>query len=144
MITWLSTDSHWILFQLSSYYHKATKKQRPVYHRWSLIMSSSYYHIIFRWLFDYHWKIIRWSCQDHLMIIWGGSSVLFLSLRVEYLLITCSFYDYCLLNISRSSVYNTMIIWWLPHDYLLIIWLLLKDHLIIVWWLSDDHLKIIW
>ena len=111
-----------------------------------------YAHLLIIWLlsddfqliFDHHWKLIRRSYQDLLMIIWRGSSVLLWLLCVEYLLITCSCYDYCLLNISRTSVYYPMIIWWLPDDYLLIISLLFKDHLIMIWWLSDDHLTTIW
>ena len=83
--------------------------------------------------------------MSRLMVIWNGSSVLLWLLCVEYLLITCSFYDYCLLNISWSSVYYPIIIWWLPDGYYLnIIERSSNYHILTIWWWSEDYLMIIW
>ena len=84
-----------------------------------------YAHLLIIWLlsddfqliFDHHWKLIRRSYQDLLMIIWRGSSVLLWLLCVEYLLI----------RPHRSHVHFMIIVCWIS-----------LDHLFIIQWLSDD------
>ena len=118
-----------------------------------ITLRSSTYHLITIWWFSIDFwsslkvnqKIISRSSHDHLKRIVCSFMIIVCWISLDQAPpFSCSFYDYCLLNIFKSSVYYPMIIWWLTDDYSLITWLLLKDRRIIIWWLSDYHLKIVW